>query len=429
MVKKISGRQISAHHIEYRKLAESAQIGSISRGQLIGLARKLEMSGFIKETEGKLLLALLNTAPKVSFEKGGMPIVFKSNYCLGNDIRRSEGRVSRLLSRLYDCGLIVMRDSGNFKRYSMRGHNNEMACGIDLRILVVRYYELKQKVDEILEIQKKQKDALHYFRGLVRQIKASYAAIETTPFVSMLFSRMQKIIDIIGQPTKASFEKLQKANRLFERILRYFFKQKTSKMTYKHVASDIHIEHTTLNYKCNCNKKAHENEEKGKTKGTSSSNNSTLQQIKPELLAKALPNTAMLLKHKLQSERDLIGSMEFLSKMVGISSHAIQESIQTMGFEKAALAIIVEKYCKKLIKSPEGYLRGMIAKENKGELYLERSFYALLNEEFEEKFSDLLIVENDKTKLNDERMPLFKSKLNEVLKKWEIPKELNRFAY
>ncbi len=113
MVNKISGRKLSEHHIEYRKLAETAEIGSVSRGQLIGLARKLEMAGFIRETEAKLLLVLLNTASTSSFEKGGVPIVFKSNYCLGNEICRSESRVSILLSRLYDyvllsCGILAI---------------------------------------------------------------------------------------------------------------------------------------------------------------------------------------------------------------------------------------------------------------------------------------------------------------------------------
>ncbi|WP_273721548.1 helix-turn-helix domain-containing protein [Bartonella sp. ML71XJBT] len=234
MVNKISGRKLSAHHIEFRKLAENAEMGSVSRGQLIGLAKKLERAGFIRETEAKLLLALLNTASTSSFEKGGVPIVFKSNYCLGKEICRSESRVSILLSRLYDCGLVVMRDSGNFKRYSVRSRDHGIiaACGIDLRILVARYHELKQKTDEIIEAQNKQKDALHCFQGLVRQIKASFASIEATPFTSVLLSRMQKIVQIVGRPAKASYEKLHKAISLFQWILERFLKQKSQKTKY-----------------------------------------------------------------------------------------------------------------------------------------------------------------------------------------------------
>ncbi|WP_336294034.1 replication initiation protein RepC [Bartonella sp. CB169] len=69
-------------------------------------------------------------------------------------------------------------------------------------------------------------------------------------------------------------------------------------------------------------------------------------QINPNLLSKALPNTAMFIKHGLQSERDLIGSMEHLSKVMHISSHAIEQAKNVMGLKKAALAIgiILEKY-------------------------------------------------------------------------------------
>ncbi|WP_039952761.1 helix-turn-helix domain-containing protein, partial [Bartonella melophagi] len=147
MVNKTSGRRIGAHHIEYRRLAENAEVGSVSRGQLIRLAKKLRMTGFIKDTECNLLLALLDTASVSSFEQGGMPIVFKSNQRLGVEISRSNSRVSRLLSSLYDKGFIVMRDSGNFKRYSAHNSHNNIttACGIDLRILIARYCELQQK--------------------------------------------------------------------------------------------------------------------------------------------------------------------------------------------------------------------------------------------------------------------------------------------
>ncbi|CAK00494.1 plasmid replication protein RepC [Bartonella tribocorum] len=434
MVNKVFGRKLSAHHIEYRKLAETAEMGSVSRGQLIGLARKLEMAGLIKETEAKLLLVLLNTASTSSFEKGGVPIVFKSNYCLSNEICRSESRVSILLSSLYDCGLVVMRDSGNFKRYSSRSRSNGIitACGIDLRILVARYHELKQKIDEVLEAQSKQKDALHCFQGLVRQIKASYASIETTPFTSLLFSRMQKIIHIIGRPAKASVGKLHKAIGLFQWILERFLKQKTAKTKYRHFADEMHIEYTTLNLNCNCNK-AYEKIEKSKTENTLPSKNSKSLQIKPELLAQALPNVAMFMKHGLQSERDLIGSMEFLATMKGISSHAVESAKKTMGTKKAALAIaiIFEKHCKELVKSSGGYLRGMIAKENRGELYLERSFYALLNEAFEEKLNDWRVQKtekNDLTKSNDQKSSLFKSELNEVLKTLKMPINSKQFV-
>ncbi len=104
MVNKISGRKINAHHIEFRKLAETAEIGSVSRGQLIGLARKLERAGFIRETEGKLPLALLNTASTSSFEKGG----FLSFLKVINDWRLKLNGVKNVLVDCFHVFMIVV---------------------------------------------------------------------------------------------------------------------------------------------------------------------------------------------------------------------------------------------------------------------------------------------------------------------------------
>ncbi|WP_375679404.1 MULTISPECIES: replication initiation protein RepC [unclassified Bartonella] len=440
MVKKTSGRKINAHHIEFRKLAETAEIGSVSRGQLIGLVNQLEQTDFIKESEAKLLLNLLRTAPRDSFEKGGVPIVFKSNRQLSYDIKRSESRVSFLLSCLYDCGLIVMRDSGNFKRYPIRNHSDDIvtACGIDLRILIARYHELKQKAGKALEIREKQEEALHYFRGLVRQIKTCYTEMEATPFTSLLFSRMQKILHIIGRPAKASFEKLYKAIRLFEGILQRFFGQKTSKTRYTDLAGNIHIEHTTPNYNCNCNKNgcsdnsehtqivnvtsghdkmAYENIENGKTAPSLPSKSSTLPQIKPEILEKALPNAVLFSECSFQTESDLIHSMYPMYRMIKVSEHAAEQATKIMGLKKTALAIaiIFEKYARGLVKSPGGYLRGMIDKEKKGELYLERSLFALLKQADQEEINSLNLEKNQKIKLNEEKSSLFEFELNKTL--------------
>ncbi|WP_244427371.1 helix-turn-helix domain-containing protein [Bartonella rattimassiliensis] len=240
MVNKVFGRKLSAHHLEFRELAENAQMGTVSRGQLFGLVKKLGQAGLIKDTEAKLLSNLLSTTSNESFEKGGVPIVFKGNHCLSKEISRSESRVSILLSSLYDKGLIVMRDSGNFKRYAIRSRKHKIitACGIDLRILVVRYHELKQTVDTIIADQDRQKDILHCFQGLVRQIKTSYTKTEVTPLTSLLFSRMQKVIHIIGRPAKASVEKLYKAMDIFELILERFLKLKTPKTKYRNFTSE-----------------------------------------------------------------------------------------------------------------------------------------------------------------------------------------------
>ncbi len=127
---------------------------------------------------------------------------------------------------------------------------------------------------------------------------------------------------------KASVEKLAKAIHLFEWILRRFFKKKTPKTKYRHFADEIHIEHTTHNLNCNCNKnecsehskhsqmthvifgcgqRSGESVEKGKNAIFFISKNNKLQ-MKPDLFMQTLPHGAMFVKNEELCARNLKSS-------------------------------------------------------------------------------------------------------------------------
>nr|CDP79651.1 replication initiation protein RepC [Bartonella schoenbuchensis] len=409
MVNKTSGRRLNAKHLEYMKIADHAEIGSINRSQLIILARQLPITGLIKGTEAHLLSILLNTAPIASFEQGGIPVIFKSNRQIASEIGCTVVHVSRLLSRLYDKGLIVMRDSGNFKRFPVNYNGSiSIACGIDLSILVARYHELQNYIYTIKEEQDLQKDALRRFRGIYRQLRSKIT--ESTQISSIVLERVKKIMTAVGVPTKASFSKLEKAIRLFNWLLNRFF---SNKMLCTYIENVMHIHNTNPYHICKSNTDTQKTNHSSKNKITimnsdkseyskinatfSRSKNSerdtreaeptlllnggALPQIKPETLVSAMPNVSEFLDNKLNSVDDLVNSTDFLAKMTGISPDALKHAKITMGFKKAALAvgIILEKYARQIIHSPGGYLRGMIDKQKRGELYLERSIYGLLN--------------------------------------------------
>ncbi|AQX31570.1 plasmid replication protein RepC [Bartonella schoenbuchensis] len=410
MVNKTSGRRLNAKHLEYMKIADHAEIGSINRSQLIILARQLPITGLIKGTEAHLLSILLNTAPIASFEQGGIPVIFKSNRQIASEIGCTVVHVSRLLSRLYDKGLIVMRDSGNFKRFPVNYNGSiSIACGIDLSILVARYHELQNYIYTIKEEQDLQKDALRRFRGIYRQLRSKIT--ESTQISSIVLERVKKIMTAVGVPTKASFSKLEKAIRLFNWLLNRFF---SNKMLCTYIENVMHIHNTNPYHICKSNTNTQKTNHPSKNKITimnsdkseyskinatfsRSKNNSerdtreaeqtlllnggALPQIKPETLVSAMPNVSEFLDNKLNSVDDLVNSTDFLAKMTGISPDALKHAKITMGFKKAALAvgIILEKYARQIIYSPGGYLRGMIDKQKRGELYLERSIYGLLN--------------------------------------------------
>jgi replication initiation protein RepC len=68
--------------------------------------------------------------------------------------------------------------------------------------------------------------------------------------------------------------------------------------------------------------------------------------------------------------------------MVGISENAWNVSQRTLGptVASAAIALIFDKHSTGEVKSPGGYLRGMVEKARAGELHLDRSFYGRLSE-------------------------------------------------
>ena len=63
--------------------------------------------------------------------------------------------------------------------------------------------------------------------------------------------------------------------------------------------------------------------------------------------------------------------------MIGISDNAWGQVQAQLGPKHAshALALVFDKHCSGEVKSPTGYLRGMMRKEREGELHLERSFF------------------------------------------------------
>ncbi|MEP5151605.1 replication initiation protein RepC, partial [Planktotalea sp.] len=68
--------------------------------------------------------------------------------------------------------------------------------------------------------------------------------------------------------------------------------------------------------------------------------------------------------------------------MAGISENAWNTSQKALGpaVASAAIALIFDKHSTGEVKSPGGYLRGMVEKARAGDLHLERSFHGRLSE-------------------------------------------------
>lgn len=217
------GRKQTPKRTEFRRLASAAEIGTVTRGQLIGLAQSLPCLGLISGTETHLLVALINTVPAESYDKGGRPIIFKSNAALAFEIGRTEGRVSRMLSRLFDAGIITMQDSGNYKRYPVRNADGSIAdaCGIDLRILIARYAKLYENVRKARAERNAHNAVLRRYRGAVRDVRCALASVMDLPerLRAMIETRFARILNAVGIAAHATSAVLRRAVGLLEWII------------------------------------------------------------------------------------------------------------------------------------------------------------------------------------------------------------------
>ncbi|RVJ65231.1 plasmid replication protein RepC [Sinorhizobium meliloti] len=404
------GRRITPQRAQFRRLAESADIGTVTRAQLAVLAQSLTCTGLINGTESHLLVALINTVPAESFDTSGRPIVFKSNRQLAFEIGRSVGRVSRMLSSLFDAGLITMQDSGNYKRYPIRNGDGEITdgCGIDLRILIVRYAELDELVRQVRAQKKAADAALRRYRGALRNARyaLSAAARLSEDSLSRIGARIDRVSNIVGIAGKASSRVLRRATDLLEWLIERMMQlpcrsaeaQETQNMTCPYVENGMHKQITTPHPfdESNQERRSANAEQLSSPKAGSASKwafEESLRRGRSEInQPRRLPQAMVALQDVIRavpalktygfapsSWADLARAVPLMCRFAGISEDARARAVEQMGEQQAAVAVAVtlEKYERQEVNSPGGYLRAMTDRARAGELHLARSVFGL----------------------------------------------------
>ncbi len=406
-----TGRKLSADRLNFIQLAETAELGEISRAKLLSLALKLPLMGLIKAKEAHLLAALIQSASQDQFKHGQKPIVFKSNATLAAELGYARPEtISRMLSYLFDAGLITMKDSANYKRHSTRriGKTIIDGFGIDLRVFVARYDELIMQVKELQLERQKQLTAVRQYRAVVRHWKNALACTYHLPaaFIHTQTSHFERVARIIAKSAMATTDYLERAaniiHRLTERLFDvtheniYVFR---SKKSCSHDQTVMHIDNTTPeNSFCNSNqiwcspngsqpelsktgyasKRAYERSQAEKIAQNKAEPEQQTQIIDLNLLLKAVPFVREMLPNN-PSWPDLIAMSENMAGICGVSNYARNraEKILPPQLIAAALAVTLQKYSEDLVKSPAGYFVGMINKAENNELRLNNSIFAL----------------------------------------------------
>ncbi|AYG64028.1 plasmid replication protein RepC [Rhizobium jaguaris] len=403
------GRKMTPQRAEFRRLAQSAEVGMVTRAQLAVLAQNLTCTGLINGTESHLLLILINTAPADAFDKSGQPIVFKSNRQLAFEVGRSVGRVSRMLSRFFDLGLITMQDSGNYKRYPIRNSDGDITdgCGVDLRILIARYGELDRRVKEIRAEKKATEAALRRYRGALRNTRYALAAADLSATARRrVADRIERISNYVGIAAKASNYLLRRAtfllewsiDRLMQLAPRRQGQREAEKTTCLDVENDMHKQITPPYQSERSNGQAgsvHAGrlgfpkagaasnwalEQSAAARPGSIGERDTRRQALVALkdVMRAAP-TLKELGCAPNNFRDLVRLTPMLCRFTGISEGIRSNAVATMGELQAAVAVAItlEKTNRQEVASPGGYLRAMTERAAAGKLHLARSVFGL----------------------------------------------------
>lgn len=405
-----AGRRITPQRAHFRRLAESANIGKVTRAQLTILVQSLPCVGLINGTESHLLLALINTAQADTFDSSGRPIIFKSNRQLAFEIGRSVGRVSRMLSRLFDAGLITMQDSANYKRYPIRNGQGEITdgCGIDLRILIVRYTELDELVRRARAEKKSADAALRRYRGALRNARQALAiaAEQSEAAMALIQGRIERVSDRVGIAGKATSRMLRRATALLEWFVERLMQlprrsaegHETQNTTCPHVENGMHKQ-TTTPYPLadSSDERRSANAEQLNSVKTGSASKWALEESlgrrrseinRPQRLPQAMVALHDVLRALPALKTygftpatwgDLARAAPLMCRFAGISEDARRRAIDLMGEQQAAIAVAVtlEKYDRQDVKSPGGYLRALTDRAAAGKLHLARSVFGL----------------------------------------------------
>ncbi|MBX8803263.1 hypothetical protein HBA92_21285 [Ochrobactrum sp. MR28] len=406
-----AGRKLSADRLNYIQLAETAELGQISRFKLLDLAIRLPLLGIIRAKEATLLAALIQSATHEQFKDGQKPIVFKSNATLAAELGYARPEtISRMLSCLYDAGLITMKDSPNYKRHSTRhvGQNIIDGFGIDLRVLVARYFELAQQVKDMQILRSQHQAAVRSYRAALRQWKNALPCSQHLPasFLQAQEAHCAKVMRIIGKSAYATTDYLERAAAILHRLTERLFSVKheniyvfQSKKSCTNAQTVMHIDNTNP-YHFDCNSKNEWSSPNGSQQnlleaGQASlwalekSQPETLRLNKPKtaqqsivielsLLLKAVPFVREMLPQNPQW-RDLVEISDAMAGFCGISQFARKRARNLLPDEMiaTALAITLQKYSDETVKAPGAYFVGMLNKAETDELRLQNSIFAL----------------------------------------------------
>ncbi len=326
------------------------------------------------------------------WQAGSRPIVWPSNAILADRLDVCQRQVRRLLGRLVDAGIIVPVDGPEGRRWGRRDPSGRIieAYGFDLSPLAVRYGEFLA-IAEKAESERKARGALRRRLTIARKAIQQLAetavehALGDRDWLAWLQQARAIAAEAVAEGTplatlEADVADLERRRAEGETVLINALRVKESSAEDQNVLPITTTNQPPADKSATCTSDS----EKGSNSpierapiGTSDAS--------PDEPPAATPRFVVRVSRPLQDQlltssptwSDIVEAADRLRHQLGISRAAWIDACHTLGRYHAATAVAIIAAKGDSIRSPGGYLRGMIARGREGELYLLRSLHGL----------------------------------------------------
>ncbi|MEP3166067.1 MAG: plasmid replication protein RepC [Marinobacter sp.] len=417
--------------LQAERFAEVGEQLTIPKTRAIVATKKVAAVIGLKSQDLLLLDTFGAVTQPQDWEQGRRPIVWASNHFLMEQTGFSLATLRRHVRRLCEVGVISMKDSPNGKRWGRRDADGVIveAYGFDLAPMAARAEEF-EALYEHLQAERSLcaslRNAITVTRRMIRaKIEKALGAGLRGPWPTLQETFKELLERLPARSERAGGLEcyldriktfLGAVERSFEKAFDWPAKTDETKvlvadgeidnstnMKPTSLESETHILTTNKpnTVTSNCFETKHAAGAVSKKSGTeilersedvdldinwSTHTNTSSSDIDVQTLMASCPHFAGMARGSqgyMKDWNDVHRAAGVLRPMIGISEDAWNVANKVLGPARAAasIALILDKSSDGEVKSPGGYLRGLIEKAQNGELHLDRSLYGRLNGE------------------------------------------------
>ncbi len=420
--------------LQAERFAEVGEKLTIPKTRAIVATKKVAAAIGLKSQDLLLLDTFGAVTQPQDWEQGRRPIVWASNHFLMEQTGFSLATLRRHVRRLCEVGVISMKDSPNGKRWGRRDADGVIieAYGFDLAPMAARAEEFEALYEHLQAeralcaslrnaitvtrrmIRAKIEKALDAgLRGPWANLQAMFrelleglpARSERAGGLERYLERIKKLLASVERAFEAAFDwpdrsdveaapKGSTSRSYSEKMKPTSLKNETHILTtnepYPVKSNRFETKHTvgvTAERPANVPVDASEEIDLDINWSTHGQNgkNGRCSDVDIPMLMASCPHFAEMARATggfMRDWNDVHRAAATLRPVVGISEDAWNLANRVLGpaVAAASIALIVDKSTDGEVKSPGGYLRGLVERARIGELHLDRSFYGRLSE-------------------------------------------------